>query len=89
MWKREKRVPYIRTAVVNRRLDLIVGEGSSAARSNDAFAAAGDEVCIADFSELISVVDVNGGLSRSDGQYYQSENDAAGHGTHNRGNRNL
>lgn len=67
MWKREKRVPDIRTAVVNRRLDLIVGEGSSAARSDDTFAAAGDEVGIADFSELISVVDVNGGVSRSDG----------------------
>lgn len=67
MRKIEKRVPYIRTAVVNRRLDLIVREGSSAARSNNAFAAAGDEVGIADFSEFISVVDVNGGVSRSDG----------------------
>lgn len=51
----------VRMAVVDRRVGLIVvaGERSGGARSDDAFAAAGEKVGIADFSEGISVVDVD------------------------------
>lgn len=54
-------VPNVRMAVVDRRVGLIVvaGERSGGARSDDAFAAAGEKVGIADFSEGISVVDVD------------------------------
>ncbi|KAI8532184.1 hypothetical protein RHMOL_Rhmol11G0193600 [Rhododendron molle] len=76
-------VPDVRAAVVDRRAGGIVGgERSGGARGDDAFAAAGEKVGIADFSEGISVVDVDGGVGGSSGGYQESENEAAGGQTH-------
>ena len=58
-------VPDIRTAVVHRRADLIVDERSGGARSDDTFAPAGEKIGIADLSEWISVVRVDGRLGWS------------------------
>ena len=64
IWKGGERVcvPDIRAAVAHRRADLIVGKRSGGARSDDAFASAGEKVGIADLSEWISVVFVDGRL---------------------------
>lgn len=71
-------VPDVRAAVVDGRAGGIVG----GARGDDAFAAAGEKVGIANFSEGISVVDVDGGVGGSSGGYQESENEAAGDQTH-------